>query len=292
MKMDIDSVTSQQSHQNEAQTLTEQTLTPTATPNFKSEAQVAPVIATPQSTTTSTSQESLTMNKNLSSIDILALAATQELASIELSKSLPSLVDHFDAQKPQSLEFKFSPPKFLNLNQEFSREKASFHFNDTGNLTYLSNIASRYSGIPRMTPLEQPQPQPQPHTSRKQNISQDSDIDYLKQKLKKSRPNSPKFYQYGKFNSHHGSNYTMPNSPVLGLSTNSTPLMSASNSCTNLSLLAMTPAATGNNSGIPPPHKQPSTPPKATFSIPKMSPSSTEALPSLKSLNLPIGDYK
>ena len=76
--------------------------------------------------------------------------------------------------------------------------------------------------------------------------------------------------------------------------------MSASNSCTNLSLLAMTPATTGSNnnnnnsnaggSGIPLPHKQPSTPSKATFSFPKMSPSSTEALPSLKSLNLPIGD--
>ncbi|KAI5956621.1 creA [Candida theae] len=332
--MDIDSVPS---HETSGQIFSEQTLTPTATPNFKSELD-APVSVsvsasaaasaataatiTPQSTSsTSGSQESLTINKNLSSIDILASAATQELASIELSKSLPSLVDHFhssnngnNSQKPQSTEFKFSPPKQLSsqhLNSEFSQEKPSFHFHDTGNLTYLSNVASRFSGIPRMTPLEQPQPQPQPqlqsqsqsqpHTSRKQHISQDSDIDYLKQKLKKSRPNSPKFYQYGsKFNTSHGNHYTMPNSPVLGLSTSTTPLMSASNSFTNLSSLAMTPATTnttgksssGGSSGIPLPHQlQPSTPnSKTTFSIPKMSPSSSEALPSLKSLNLPIGE--
>ncbi|KAI5952956.1 creA [Candida margitis] len=309
-KMETDSMISQQSsHQNERQPFTDSPLTPTATPNFKADAQVAVAAAagaTPQSTTTSTnsaaSQDSLTMNKNISSIDILASAATQELASIELSKSLPSLVDHFnnDSQKPQSSEFKFSPPKWgQNLNQEFSREKASFHINDTGNLTYLSNIASRYSGIPRMTPVEHPQPQLNQASGRKQNISQDSDIDYLKSKLKKSRPNSPKFYQYGKFYNNHGHNYTMPNSPILGLSTSSTPLMSASNSFTNLASLAMTPAAPGNNNNSSsssnngnPVSQRPSTPSKATFSIPKMSPSSTDALPSLKSLNLPIGDYK
>ena len=287
-KMDIDSVPPAE-HQ---QSPTEQTLTPTATPNFKSEIPVPTGLLS--STTTSNSQESLTMNKNLSSIDILALAATQELASIELSKSFPSLVDHFNdnTQKTHSMEFKFSPPKSLHLNQEIG-SKPSFHFNDTGNLTYLSNIASKFSGIPRMTPLEQPQPQPQvqSHTSRKQNISQDSDIDYLKQKLKKSRPNSPKFYQYNKLNS--GNHYTMPNSPVLGLSTSTTPLMSASNSFTNLALLAMTSSGNHKSGGITLPHQQPSTPAsKTTFSIPKMSPTSTEALPSLKSLNLPIGDYK
>ena len=47
-----------------------------------------------------------------------------------------------------------------------------------------------------------------------------------KHKLKRSRPNSP-------------GPSTLPSSPVLGLSTNTTPLISASNSSTNLSSLGM-----------------------------------------------------
>ncbi|KAI5960044.1 creA [Candida pseudojiufengensis] len=155
----------------------------------------------------------------------------QSFENLESSKSLPSLVDLFGQS---------GVSKFIPSNDYNNREKASFQIND--NLQYLSNVATRFSTISRMTPLEQPIA-----INRKSHISQDSDIDYLHQKLKRSRPNSPKFYQFGnRFGSgsnnnnnggNHTNNNTIPNSPILGLSTNSTPLMSTHNSSTNLKAL-------------------------------------------------------
>ncbi|KAI5952230.1 creA [Candida jiufengensis] len=267
-----------------------QPLTPSHTPLFKSNLKPKPIdtpnFFTPQnSIIKNKSSDSLTMNKNPSSIDILASAASQELEIMESSKSLPSLVDHFGQQQPppsssqkssnsllnhnhnhnnSTSNFQFTKKNFLPLpnnqsfenlesskslpslvdlfgqsgvskfipnNNDFNREKVSFQIND--NLQYLSNVATRFSTISRMTPLEQPIAINKKNT----HISQDSDIDYLHQKLKRSRPNSPKFYQYGKFNNNGNNNNninTLPNSPIMGLSTNSTPLMSTHNSSTNL----------------------------------------------------------
>ncbi|KAL6449824.1 creA Probable DNA-binding protein creA [Candida maltosa Xu316] len=161
------------------------------------------------------------LNKNISthSIDVLASAATEELRMME-SKSLPSLTDYFGKMPTKS-------------HYNFSMEKPTFQFHDTTNLHYLSNLAFR------MTPV-------------KTHIQGESDLDYVQQKLKRSRPNSP-------------GPATLPNSPLLGLSTNTTPSISASNSSTNLSSLAMTPALKSNMI-----HSQ-----------------SSDALPSIKSLNLP-----
>ncbi|EGV63735.1 hypothetical protein CANTEDRAFT_121320 [Yamadazyma tenuis ATCC 10573] len=134
-------------------------------------------------------------------IDILASAASQELNLLN-SKSLPSLTDYF---------------KTSNVSNSFS----------TNNLQYLSSLAvnqyhpkpklNTLSSLKRMTPLEMP------HAST--GILKDTDLDYVKQRLKKSRPNSPTLST---------KNFTLPNSPVLGLSSVTTPILSANNSSTNL----------------------------------------------------------
>lgn len=138
-------------------------------------------------------------------IDILASAASQELNNLN-SKSLPSLTDYF---------------KTSQMSNSFS----------TNNLQYLSTLATQYhqkpklttlSTLKRMTPLEIP-------TSKSitsLNALQESDMDYVRQRLKKSRPNSPTTTT---------KNFTLPNSPVLGLSSVTTPILSANNSNTNLS---------------------------------------------------------
>lgn len=161
----------------------------------------------------------LPKNPSTHSIDILASAATEELRMME-SKSLPSLTDYFGKPPPKS-------------NYDFSMKKPTFQFHDTTNLHHLSNLAFR------MTPV-------------KTHIQEDSDLDYVKHKLKRSRPNSP-------------GPSTLPSSPVLGLSTNTTPLISASNSSTNLSSLGMI----------------------ASFKPSMLHSQSSDALPSIKSLNLP-----
>lgn len=131
-------------------------------------------------------------------IDILASAASQELNNLN-SKSLPSLTEYFKGHQ---------------VSNSFS----------TNNLQYLSSLAvnqyhqkpklNTLSTLKRMTPLEMPQPG---------GGLKDADFDYVKQRLKKSRPNSPTL-----------KNFTLPNSPVMGLSSATTPILSANNSSTNL----------------------------------------------------------
>ncbi|RCK67691.1 Regulatory protein MIG1 [Candida viswanathii] len=199
------------------------------------------------------------LNKNASthSIDVLASAATEELRMME-SKSLPSLTDYFgklnNNNNASSTANNNTTPNQTNRPQKsthynFTMEKPTFQFHDTTNLHYLSNLAFR------MTPV-------------KTHIQEDSDLDYVKQKLKRSRPNSP---GTNMLMSSHSNVHTLPNSPLLGLSTNTTPNISASNSSTNLTSLAMTPA--GNVVGI-----------KSSTLLQSQS---TDALPSIKSLNLP-----
>lgn len=166
-------------------------------------------LQSPSGSHTNLSKLSLNSNNlaqtNSMNIDILASAASQELNNLN-SKSLPSLTEYF---------------KSSNISNSFS----------TNNLQYLSNVAVNHHSKPklntlstlkRMTPLEKTS-----YTSNGPNIDyilQDSDLDYVKQRLKKSRPNSPTGTK----------NFTLPNSPVLGLSSATTPILSANNSSSNL----------------------------------------------------------
>ncbi|CAH6723475.1 hypothetical protein CLIB1444_15S02102 [[Candida] jaroonii] len=162
------------------------------------------------------------INKSISNgsnnMDILASVSSQELNNLN-SKSLPSLTNYFKSSSANSFS--------------------------TNNLQYLSNLAvnqyhqkpklNTLSTLKRMTPLEPHIQQPHPHhanhgqsqygqSSSPSIISQESDLDYVKQRLKKSRPNSPNFTK----------TFTLPNSPVMGLSSTTTPILSANNSSTNL----------------------------------------------------------
>lgn len=248
-------------------------------------------------------------------IDILASAASEELKNMETpnnSKSLPSLVDYFE--KGNAKQFTH-PPSLIKPPLKSS------HSYSTNSLQYLTNIAMSQSNnsnnsnnstnsnngsvythsksyttlsnsnkthlntlstLQRMTPIVQPQPQ-------KNHILEDSDLDYVKQKLKKSRPNSPT-----------PMSFTLPNSPVMGLSTNVTPILSANNSSTNLSGLFMTPViqnghlSTQQHHGSSNLHRK-TTPPPSTKSKSKNSPGITQqqdedsnALPPLRSLNLDL----
>lgn len=161
-----------------------------------------------------------TSNNSTMNIDILASAASQELNNLN-SKSLPSLTDYFTPN---------------NNSNSFS----------TNNLQYLSSLAvnqyhqkpklNTLSTLKRMTPLDSTHSNSSghsgggnlPHPTMEQSNSgvlQDSDLDYVKQRLKKSRPNSPTLTK----------TFTLPNSPVMGLSSTTTPILSANNSSTNLS---------------------------------------------------------
>ncbi|KAK6458525.1 Mig1 protein [Scheffersomyces xylosifermentans] len=285
-------------------------------------------LETVQSHPTRTAPPPLTKLASTMNIDILASAASEELSKItnpNPSKSLPSLTDYFsNATGPKS-----------SIHYNFTQDKATFHINESksnNNLQYLSSIASltsheppflsqkpkpastnkltTLSSLQRMTPITQNgiyHPEP----SNRSHILEDSDLDYVKQRLKKSRPNSP-----------NPKPFTLPNSPTLGLSSSNTPIISANSSSTNLSSLLMTPAfrttsidhslyantSSNNNTVHPLPSSinnaanHPTTPPISSSNLqtPKMSPTASEnyvnttggepstALPPLRSLNLDL----
>lgn len=198
----------------------------------------------PSQSSGSTSHHDLSKTaSNGSNMDILASAASQELNHLN-SKSLPSLTDYFKTTNANSIS--------------------------SGNLQYLSSLAisqhnqsnnhngphqphpkrlNTLSTLKRMTPIDasntthshsynnhnhnhnhshshshhHAHPHPHLHGHHEHGL-QDSDLDYVQQRLKKSRPNSPNLSK----------TFTLPNSPVLGLSTVTTPIMSANNSSTNL----------------------------------------------------------
>lgn len=177
-------------------------------------------------------------------IDILASAATEELKNLENSKSLPSLTEYFKGGDETH--------QFPNFNS-FS----------TNNLQYLSDVAmmssqstpqnsnlpsakkpplNSLSSLQRMTPLYLPD-----HGSKSRSILEDSDLDYVKQRLKRSRPTSPSGFSSTSMmpsgSSSGVKNFTLPNSPVMGLSAINTPLISANNSSTNLTSLLVAPSA-------------------------------------------------
>lgn len=191
----------------------------------------------PSQSSGSTSHHDLSKTaSNGSNMDILASAASQELNHLN-SKSLPSLTDYFKTTNPNSIS--------------------------SGNLQYLSSLAisqhnqsSNHNGphqphpkrlntlstLKRMTPIDASNTTHSHGHSHHHGHShahahahsglhnhhehglQDSDLDYVQQRLKKSRPNSPNLSK----------TFTLPNSPVLGLSTVTTPILSANNSSTNL----------------------------------------------------------
>lgn len=182
---------------------------------------------------------SSTPTSAMMNIDILASAATEELKVLRKtssntntgsqmpnmfaddipinSQSLPSLKEYFGSADSSKFGG-FAPLSSLN------------------NLQYLSSIALKSSkatghnpgkpafntllSLQKMTPLKPQIHNPAPSRTR---VIEDSDLEIMQQKLKKSRPNSP------------ASNFSIPNSPVLGLSNINTPIISANNSSTNLS---------------------------------------------------------
>lgn len=300
--------------------------TKTQTPPSDSDIVMSIAKLEPSTTNSSMPAPPLTKLPSTMNIDILASAASEELSKIaNPSKSLPSLTDYFGN----------SMNKAPGVHYNFSSDRATFHLNDSkssNSLQYLSSIAtltnthenqnppflvqkpkavstnklSTLSSLQRMTPITQNgiyHPEP---SHNKSHIIEDSDLDYVKLRLKKSRPNSP-----------NPKPFTLPNSPVLGLSSNNTPIISANNSSTNLSSLLMTPAfrttsmdhnstitggansstntinSTHNNSSL----NHPTTPPiSSNLQTPKMSPSGGEhytnqpqnTLPPLRSLNLDL----
>lgn len=226
------------------------------------------------------------LTKKLSStmnIDILASAASEELKNLEStsnSKSLPSLTDYFSTEK-----------KTLNLQY---LSKVASAKNNSKSYTTLSNISKHHhntlSSLQRMTPIVSTAPK-----EAKSHHFQELDLDYVRQKLKRSRPNSP------------SQKFSIPNSPVMGLSASNTPLISANNSMTNLSTFFMTPAARASSHDGTHPHVIPPrniTPPTShnrtsssgSLQTPKLSPAQQHAaaphqdqpLPSLRSLNLEL----
>lgn len=246
-------------------------------------------------------------------IDILASAATEELKVLEKStshtappqtpgqtaptnsKSLPSLTDYFNSGKPGM--FGFAPSTSLNNLQYLSNVALVSSKNNS--YTTLSNSGkipfNTLLSLQKMTPLNATVQRPIPTRA---HIMEDSDLDYVQQKLKKSRPNSPT------------NNFTLPNSPVLGLSVSNTPIISANNSQTNLTSFFMTPTGshvTGGSS-VPPadrpnvpavPRQMNHTPPSSTTSGESKSPGGygmeidqlpTQAtnLPPLRSLRLDL----
>lgn len=176
-------------------------------------------------------------------IDLLALMALEELRHIELLslKLLPLLLEYFGRQssklapRPQRPAMPQAPPPPQSLRAlEHPPLAPLFSVDLQGAAISLLKLSlllfSRHV--------------------------QELDMDYVRQRLKRSRPNSPSF--------------TLPNSPVLGgiLGLN-TPLILALNSFTNLLLLFMTPAFPPNS--LASSHRQ-LTPLGSTLTTPVLSP--------------------
>ncbi|KAG7193941.1 uncharacterized protein KQ657_005140 [Scheffersomyces spartinae] len=260
---------------------------------------------TETTTTTMTDSESPpAIKKTLSTmnIDILASAATEELKNLENSKSLPSLTEYFKGGTDDPSSSSSSYHQFPSFNS-FS----------TNNLKYLSDVAmmsnatdnnnnksvssakkpplNSLSSLQRMTPLYLPQAKPK-------SIVEDSDLDYVKQRLKRSRPTSPSGLSSTNMigsNSNSSSsnirNFTLPNSPVMGLSTINTPLISANNSSTNLTTLLSGPPSSSIKSSTDTQsyfHNVSSPPVSLSMQPPPSKVDSESQLPLLRSLNLDL----
>lgn len=242
-----------------------------------SQADDLPMKESDEDSTASNTASAIARPPSTMNIDILASAASEELNKLESTKSLPSLMEYFSSgqkhqyqQQHQHQNNQLHQYQHQNQKQQQSAVNKIIaplsqppikpplkqsHSYSTNSLQYLSNVAINNNPLPtvssgmsksyttlsnssknhlntlsslqRMTPIVQPQPQ---EGSQKAHVLEDADMEYVRQKLKKSRPNSPT-----------QRTFTLPNSPVLGLSNNATPILSANNSSTNLSGLFMTP---------------------------------------------------
>lgn len=197
-------------------------------------------------------------------IDLLASAATEELKVMKKtgpsrnshtsgeshmnSRSLPSLTDYFNLGKNTKTGMKFE----LSLSNLQYLSKMAAASSKSHNSMSSPKAFGTLLSLQKMTPINQTSVPVHHPTPSRVHITEDSDLDYINQRLKRSRPNSPT------------SRFTLPNSPVLGLSTSTTPLISANSSSTNLSGLFMTPmtaAPQGNFDKAPPPRQAGKTPP-------------------------------
>lgn len=186
-------------------------------------------------------------------IDLLASAATEELRTLEKishsqppsageevppnSRSLPSLTDYFNSGKVP--KFGFNASTSSNNLQYLSSVALNSGPSNSSSYTTLAKASKSHLNsllaLQKMTPLNKGQVHhPTPSRS---HIMEDSDLDYVQSRLKKSRASSPT------------GNFTLPNSPILGLSTANTPIISANNSSTNLSSFFMTPVI-GHHSNV------------------------------------------
>lgn len=175
-------------------------------------------------------------------IDLLASAATEELKVMKKtgapprhphsatesqmnSRSLPSLTDYFNLGKNTKPGIMFDMS--LSNLQYLSKMAAASSKSPSG--VSSPKVFTTLLSLQKMTPLNPAAAAVHQPTPSRAHIIEDSDLDYVNQRLKKSRPNSPT------------SRFTLPNSPVLGLSTSTTPLISANSSSTNLTGFFMTP---------------------------------------------------
>lgn len=212
-------------------------------------------VNSPELETQTPPQHKLPISANSTmNIDLLASAATQELKTLERfttptpdeltanSRSLPSLTKYFNSGKLAHFGMTSSLNNLQCLSNIALTSRTSSYTtlldksaasNPNGTLksplspnASTSKMAfSTLSSLQKMTPLK---PHVQQPTPSKSHTLESTDMDYVKQRLKKSRPNSPT------------SAFTLPASPVLGLSLANTPIISASNSMTNLSSFFMT----------------------------------------------------
>lgn len=204
-------------------------------------------------------------------IDILASAASEELKNLESnSHSLPTLTDYFSRplQKPKASTHSANNLQYL-LNVALGSPPQSKSYT-----TLPSAKFSGLLGLQRMTPLDIVHPQPT-----RLHILEELDLDYVKQKLKRSRPNSPL----------SRNNFTLPNSPVMGLSLQTSPAISANNSSTNLLGLLMS-SLSKSTSNVASSIGRQNTPPTTDLETPKHSPGGQEDthLPPLRSLKLDL----
>jgi zinc finger protein CreA/MIG len=231
--------------------------------------------------------------------DLLASAASNELKIMENnpanSKSLPSLTDYFANSRGGSANLQYlssiaalsSDSNGLAESKSYTTLTSNKPLNTLSSLQMMTPLVKNpkskdYSPTHNHTNMHQHIQQPQPRTgsrpsdpANRSHILVDEDLDYVKQRLKKSRPNSP-----------NPKSFTLPNSPVLGLSTTNTPIISANNSSTNLSTFFMTPAMRSVSNDTKLVKQRPTTPPLMSSSDNQTSPETS--LPPLRSLKLDL----
>lgn len=189
-------------------------------------------------------------------------AAHTAVSDLEATHSLPTLTDYFSRPllKPKGSNHSANSLQYL-LNVALGSPPHSKSYTTLPSLHTPGSSHQKMAGfaVQRMTPLTADIVHPQPT---RLHILEELDLDYVKQKLKRSRPNSPL-----------ARNFTLPNSPVLGLSLQTTPAISANNSSTNLlalfmSLLSKSTSNVGMATSVGRQH----TPPTADLQTPKWSP--------------------